>query len=243
MARLPPDGPLPMCGRYTLTSSPEQVARRFGLATPVELVPRYNAAPGQEVATIAVSSPGAVPQLELRRGGLVPAGAHDARVGARLINARSETAAERPAFREAFRRRRCLVPADGFYEWDARRAPRQPYHVALASGEPFGIAGLWERWNGPGGERIESVALLTTVANERLRPLHDRMPAILAPADHAAWLDPGHSDPAALLPLLAPAPADAIRLRAVGLLVNDVRNDDPRCLAPAPPAPVQGSLF
>jgi putative SOS response-associated peptidase YedK len=232
-----------MCGRYTLTSSPEQVARRFGLAAPVPLAARYNAAPGQQVATIAVSCPGELPQLALRRWGLVPAWAKDPRVGARLINARSETAAERPAFREAFRRRRCLVPADGFYEWDARRAPRQPYHVALASGEPFGIAGLWERWTGSGGEAIESVALLTTAANERLRPLHHRMPAILAPADQAAWLDPGLSDPATLRVLLAPAASDAIALRPVGLLVNDVRNDDPRCLAPAPPAPVQGSLF
>jgi putative SOS response-associated peptidase YedK len=232
-----------MCGRYTLTASPELVARHFGLAAPVALAPRYNAAPGQEVATIRVAAPGGVRELELRRWGLVPPWAPDARHGARLINARSETAAERPAFREAFRRRRCLVPADGFYEWDARCAPRQPYHVALESGAPFGIAGLYERWLGPGGEVVESVALLTAAACERLRRLHPRMPAILDPSAWPAWLDPACHEPAALLPLLAPAPDAAIRLRPVGLLVNDVRNDDPRCLAPAAPAPVQESLF
>jgi putative SOS response-associated peptidase YedK len=232
-----------VCGRFTLTSSPEAVARRFGLAAPVPLAPRYNAAPGQEVATVLVPAPGARPALELRRWGLIPPWSPDPRGGTRLINARSESAAERPAFREAFRRRRCLVPADGFYEWDARARPRQPYHVTLAEGGPFGIAGLWERWVGIGGEVIESVALLTTAANERLLPLHDRMPAILGPADFAAWLDPRRSDPEPLRALLVPAPAAAIRLRPVDRLVNDVRNDDPRCLAAGEPAPVQGSLF
>ena len=232
-----------MCGRFTLSSSPEAVARRFGLAAPVPLAPRYNAAPGQEVATVSPPEAAAVPELRLRRWGLVPAWSRDPHVGARLINARCETAAERPAFREAFRRRRCLVPADGFYEWDARVTPRQPYLVALAGGGPFGIAGLWERWLGPGGEVIESVALLTTAANELLRPIHDRMPAILAPAEYAACLDPGRSDPEPLRALLAPLPPAALCLRPVGPLVNDVRNDDPRCLAPAPPAPLQGSLF
>jgi putative SOS response-associated peptidase YedK len=220
-----------VCGRFTLTASPEELARRFGLEETPELGARFNVAPGQAVATIRQRR-GAGRMLELRRWGLVPAWADDPRMGVRLINARAETAAEKPAYRAAFRQRRCLIPADGFYEWSGGAAERMPYHVALADGAPFGMAGLWERWQGGAGETIESCSILTTEANESVRTLHDRMPVILAPADYALWLDPELRDPARLAPLLRPWSAD-LRLRRVSRRVNDARLDEPGLLDPA----------
>ena len=155
-------------------------------------------------------------------------------MGSRLINARVETVAEKPAFRDAFRQRRCLVPADGFYEWAARAGgARQPMHVALPGRRCFAIAGLWESWRDPEGVRIESCTLLTTDANPKLRALHDRMPVILDPADYASWLDPRPADDATLIRLARGAPAEGLELRAVSRRVNDVRFDDAACLEPA----------
>jgi putative SOS response-associated peptidase YedK len=223
-----------MCGRFTLTTTPDEVARHFGLDETPELAPRFNVAPGQPVATIDRARPDGRPALRLRRWGLVPHWAKDAKIGARTINARVETLAEKPAFRDAFRLRRCLVPADGFYEWAARAgAGKQPFHVTLPGRRLFAFAGLWERWRDPAGQALETCSLLTTAANARLRDVHDRMPVILAPADYASWLAPGPADAAALQRLVRGELAEALELHAVGRRVNDARVDDAACLAPA----------
>ena len=221
-----------MCGRFALTSSPERLAERFGLGEIPRLAPRFNIAPTQEVATVLVCAERGERVLEMRRWGLVPGWARDPRVGNRMINARSETVAERPAFRTAFRVRRCLVPADGFYEWAGGRGPRQPYHIALTDGAPFAIAGLWERWSRQGEDVIESCTLLTTRANERVAAVHERMPVILEAEDHERWLDPDLRDPVRLRDLLRPLPAERLVLHAVSPRVNDPRHDDPSCVAP-----------
>jgi putative SOS response-associated peptidase YedK len=222
-----------MCGRFTLTTTPEEVAEHFGLDQMPELPPRFNIAPGQPIASIAKTSPSARPALALRLWGLIPAWAKDRKLASRLINARVETVAERPSFRDAFRSRRCLVPADGFYEWAARAGgARQPVHIALSGRRCFAIAGLWESWRDPQGGRIESCTLLTTEAHPKLRALHDRMPVILDPADYAAWLDPRPADAAALMRLARGAPAEGFELKPVSRRVNDVRVDDADCLSP-----------
>jgi putative SOS response-associated peptidase YedK len=221
-----------MCGRFTLTTTPEEVAEHFGLDRMPPLLPRFNIAPGQPIATI--TRPGAQPQLELRLWGLIPAWAKDRKLGSRLINARVETVAQRPSFREAFRRRRCLVPADGFYEWAARATgARQPVHIALPGRRCFAIAGLWERWHDPQGGSIESCTLLTTGSSPQLHALHDRMPVILDPADYTAWLDPRPADEASLLRLARGGLGEGFELLPVSRRVNDVRLDDAACLEPA----------
>jgi putative SOS response-associated peptidase YedK len=232
-----------MCGRFTLTSTPEELAQRFGLDAPPSCAPRYNIAPGQDVLAVRAHAGGGR-GTSLLRWGLVPAWSDpaSASVGGPLINARAETAAARRAFRDAFRARRCIVPASGFYEWANRGDFRQPYWIAPNDGAPFAIAGLWERWIAPDGARLESCALLTTAANARVAELHDRMPAILAPAHYAAWLDPAR-EVAALAELLAPLASDALAFRPVGTRVNRVENDDAACLDAVPEPPSQPSLF
>ena len=230
-----------MCGRFTLTSTPEALAERFGLDAPPSCAPRYNIAPGQDVLVIRARSGGSR-GADVMRWGLVPAWSDRADAGAPLINARAETAALRPAFRDAFRARRCIVPASGFYEWADRGDFRQPYWIAPSDGAPWGIAGLWERWTAPDGAPLESCALLTTAANARVAELHDRMPAILAPDAYAIWLDPARAA-AALARLLAPLAVDALLVRQVGPRVNRVENDDPALLDAVPEPPRQPSLF
>jgi putative SOS response-associated peptidase YedK len=230
-----------MCGRFTLRRPGGEVARHFELSEVPELAPRCNIAPGQDVPVVRAQASG-VRTLDALRWGLVPPWVRDPRIGSRMINARSESAARRPAFAPALRARRCLVPADGFFEWAKRGAERRAFHVRLRGDGLFGMAGLWEAWHGPGGEIVESCAILTTDSNAELRPLHDRMPVLLAPADYARWLDPELHDPEALRPLLRPFPDDALELVAVGPRVNRVEFDDPACLAPAEP-PAQGELF
>jgi putative SOS response-associated peptidase YedK len=223
-----------VCGRISLSTPARVVAEHFDLAALPELAPRWNVAPGQPVAIVRVRRSSGERTLELRRWGLVPPWARDAGVGARLANARVESVAELPAFRRAFRERRCLVPADGFYEWRTRGPRfRQPYHVRPAAGGLFAIAGLWERWEG-GAERVDSCTLLTTRANEALAPLHDRMPVILPREAWTAWLEPRLADPAALRALLAVSSPGPLELQAVGLRVNDPRHDDPECARPVP---------
>src|SRR5262245_4330455 len=186
-----------MCGRYSLYSSAADLAEWLGLPEVPALEPRYNVAPTQPVAAVR-AGPGGGRELVRLRWGLVTPWAADPGTGPLLINARSETAADKPAFRAALRARRCLVPADGFYEWVRQAGKRQPIHFRLRDGRPFAFAGLWERWQAPGGPAVESCAILTTGANELVRQAHDRMPVILGPDAFGEWLDPAVRDPAAL---------------------------------------------
>ena len=224
-----------MCGRFTLRAPASVVAQQLGLLEVPLLEPRYNVAPSQTVAAVLVAAAAGAPRRELAwlRWGLVPAWAADASIGNRLINARAETAADKPAFRAAFRRRRCLVVADGFYEWQRLERGKQPYFFRLRDDRPFGFAALWEAWERAGQARIESCTLLTTTANELVRPVHDRMPVILPPSAYERWLDPAVEDAGALLPLLAPYASEQMTATAVGALVNSPSHEDPRCIEPA----------
>jgi putative SOS response-associated peptidase YedK len=211
-----------MCGRYELHTHPAALALAFGLAAPPDLAPRYNIAPTQQVPIVRQNAVGTRELVEVRWG-LVPRWAKDPSIGARLINARAETAAERPAFSNAFRRHRCLLPADGFYEWKTTQQGKQPVRVAMKNGEPLGLAGLYERWLAPDGEVLDSCTILTTPANALLAGVHDRMPVIIAPQDYARWLDPAANEVA---DLLAPYPAEAMTWYPISMRVNAVRNDD-----------------
>jgi putative SOS response-associated peptidase YedK len=224
-----------MCGRFTQAAPGEVIAEVFGLAEALALTPRYNIAPTQEVAAVRASAGGGR-ELVALRWGLLPPWANDRALAARMINARAETVAAKPAFRSAFRARRCLVVADGFYEWQRRGAGKRPYFVGLADNRPFGFAGLWERWSGPDGEAVESCTIVTTTANELVAPIHDRMPVILDPAQFDLWLDPAVRDPEAVRPLLRPHAAAGMRAVAVSELVNSPRNDVPECREPLPAA-------
>jgi len=219
-----------VCGRFTLSTPPPAIADHFGLAEVPELEARFNVAPGQSIATVSVSDEGSGRALSLRRWGLVPSWATDAKIGNRLINARSETAAEKPSFRSALRRRRCLVPADGFYEWAGSKGAKQPYFIGLEHRALFAFAGLWERWTDPEGDTLESCALLTTAAAERLRALHDRMPVIVDPADYELWMDPNVGEPDLVSPVIDRNLGGALQFYPISRYVNDVRHDDPRCL-------------
>ena len=220
-----------MCGRYTLASpNPAEVRARFNIAESVEVRQRYNVAPGDDVLAVTTDKAGA-PRGELLRWGLVPTWAKDPNTGLKMINARVETAAERPAYRRAFERYRCLILADGFYEWQpVSGGPKQPFHITRADGSPFAFAGLWSIWHAPDGDTLRTCTILTTSANSAIRSLHDRMPIILAPDAERFWLDAG-TPQAELGEILAGLPASQTALRAVGIAVNDARYDGPECLA------------
>jgi len=228
-----------MCGRFTLTRSAAEVAEHFGLAAPPPHVPRFNVAPTQPVLAIRATRDGGAREAVQLHWGLVPFWAKHPRDAAKHINARSETLADRPSFREAASRRRCLVPADGFYEWRGGRGEREPFHIALPQGELFAFAGLWERWPTPEGGALESVAIVTTAAAPNIRPLHDRMPLVVDSAGYDAWLSPAAPDVRAVLATLPSARGALLQSRRVSTRVNDVRNDDAECLAEA----AQGTLF
>lgn len=216
-----------MCGRYSLKASPQALQEEFALSEAPTLAPRFNIAPTQEVAAI-LNHPG--PRtLSLVRWGLVPPWATDAAVGSKHINARAETLAHRPTFREAFRLRRCLVLADGFYEWKGAA----PMHIRKKSGRPFAFAGLWEQWKAPGG-LVTTCAIVTTRASPLLAEVHARMPVILSAAQYGAWLCADAAEPAELMPLLAPV-AEDLEIIRVSRRVNSIDNDSPDCLAPPDP--------
>lgn len=223
-----------MCGRYSLTTAPEALRRLFDFTGPApNLRPRYNVAPTQTMPVVRMKKAGAGRELVMMRWGLIPHWAKEAAFGYRTINARAETVARRPAFRSAFKRRRCLVPADGFYEWRELDRKKQPYRIGLKGGEPFAFAGLWERWtaaeDGKGfseGDEVESYTIVVTQANEKLRPIHDRMPVILAPEDYEVWLSNGaHAEAAGKL--LRPFPEAPMAYYRVSTRVNSPANDDP----------------
>jgi putative SOS response-associated peptidase YedK len=221
-----------MCGRFTLTRPARAVAEAFELEQLPLFEPRYNIAPTQPV--LAVRRCGDEPrQAVLLRWGLVPSWAADLSIGARLLNARAETVLEKPAFKAAFARRRCLVPADGFYEWQSVGRKKQPIHFRFGDGRLFAFAGLWERWQGPDGP-VESCTILTTGANELVRPLHERMPVILDPDRYEAWLDLRNNDLALLHSWLVPYPPAEMAAVPASPHVNNARNEGPACLAAAP---------
>lgn len=221
-----------MCGRFTLITPAEALAEQFQLFEIPSLAPRYNIAPTQPVAAVRRVPGDGQRELVLLRWGLVPFWAKDPGIGARMINARSETVAEKPAFRAAFRRRRCLVPADGFYEWRRLERGKQPFYVRLRDERPFAFAGLWERWEGPDETAIDSCTLLTTEPNDLIRPVHSRMPVILSPKDYDLWLDPGVQKAELLQPLLRPYPSEGMLAYPISTWVNKPKNDSPRCIEP-----------
>jgi putative SOS response-associated peptidase YedK len=219
-----------MCGRFTLTSSPDQLTALFGLVELTRIEPRYNIAPTQTVFAVRVNQAGER-EPGFFRWGLIPSWADDPAIGNRMINARSETVADKPAFRSAFRKRRCLIPASGFYEWQKTGGQKQPYHIRTRDGQPFAFAGLWERWE-KGGEPVESCTILTAEANDLMRPLHERMPVILHREDYDRWLDTGLQEPRKLVPLLVPYSGDELTAYPVSTQVNNARHDDARCVEP-----------
>ena len=230
-----------MCGRYTLTTSAAELAKHFWLEREPRLGARYNIAPSQPVCTVMEDrDQGGPPQCRLMHWGLVPHWAKDTAIANRLINARSETAAAKPAFRAAMRYRRCLIPANGFYEWQRTGTRKQPHLIAMADRSLFAMAGLWEHWQSENGDELESCVVLTTEPNELMAPIHNRMPVILARDDYRAWLDPTQTDASQVLPLLRPAPAETMAAIKVGTVVNNPRNDTPAC---AEPVVSDGGLF
>src|SRR3954447_18100484 len=211
-----------MCGRFTLRTPLTVLAEQFlfelgELPAETQVSPRYNVAPTQTVAAVRADSSGKR-QLALLRWGLIPSWAKDAKIASSLINARSETLAEKPAFRTALARRRCLILADGFYEWKKEGKQKLPYYFQLAGGQPLAFAGLWDRWRGPeasGEEAVESCTIVTTTANELCGEFHDRMPVILRPTDYEVWLDPAVRESERVLPLLSALPACEMQSRQV----------------------------
>jgi putative SOS response-associated peptidase YedK len=221
-----------MCGRFALFSPAEVVAGEFGLDAPPPLAARYNIAPTQPVLAIRQGADGR-PQSTFFQWGLIPGWDKELRMAGKLINARSETAAEKPSFRAALRYRRCIIPADGFYEWQKMNGRKQPYFIRHRDERPLAIAAIWEHWQGADGSEFETCALLTTSANELMRPLHERMPVLLEPEDYGLWLDTAVQKSDQIQHLLRPCPADLMRAYPVSTHVNNVRNDDPRCIEAA----------
>lgn len=226
-----------MCGRFVQYSDPELYAERFGLDLVCEAEPRYNLAPTQPVLAIRLAPEGKRELVPLRWG-LIPHWSKGPDSRYSMINARAETVATKPAYRDAFRQRRCLIPSEGFYEWRASASGKQPYLIGRRDQMPFLMAGLWERWRGEGVDQppIESCTIIVTDANALVRPIHDRMPVILTDEAAERWLDPDERDPAALAGLLRPADPAEMRLHPVSRAVNNARNDAAELLAPLPEA-------
>ena len=213
-----------MCGRFELHSAFEVIARLFGLSGEAFAMPGgYNIAPGRDIAIVV--NEGGVNRLALCRWGFVPTWSKDLNDGYKMINARAETVAEKPSFRQAFRRHRCLVVADGFYEWKNEGGKKQPVYVHLKSGEPFGMAGLFSHWTSPEGKQVCTTTIITTDANAILKPVHDRMPVIVSRVAARTWLDTAVQDTEKLLPVLKPFPDRELELYEVSAKVNSPKND------------------
>jgi len=220
-----------MCGRYNLRTPASELVEFFELHAPPVWTPRYNIAPTQSVLAIRAHGDARMPALF--RWGLIPNWAKDPAIGSRMINARSETVSDKPSFRSAFRRRRCLVLADGFYEWQATGGARkQPWHIERQDGRPFAFAGLWESWDSGEGSAIESCTIITTTPNSRLAEIHDRMPVILDADSYDEWINPEGQDVDRLLELLVPCPDDFLVTHPVSTYVNSPKNEGPECVEP-----------
>jgi putative SOS response-associated peptidase YedK len=218
-----------MCGRFTLHSRLNLLLQQFALEAGPELVPRYNIAPTQMVPVVRCNKQGQR-EMIMMKWGLVPSWAKDPSIGNRLINARSETVASKPSFRAAFKRRRCLVPADGYYEWKRLGSTKQPFYIRLQDDRPFAMAGLWESWRDETDQQLRTFSIITTDANETTREIHDRMPAILSPLDYDVWLNPEFDEQESLQSLLEPYDPNDIVLDPVSTHVNNSRHDDPECI-------------
>ncbi len=223
-----------MCGRFVQATPGEVIAEVFGLSALPHLTPRYNLAPSQPAAVVRTE--GGARKLTFCRWGLIPSWAKDPGIGNRLINARAETLAEKPAFRRALLFRRCVVPATGFYEWKREGAGKTPYFFRLQSSLPMALAGLWELWQPPQGPAVETFTIITTEANDFMKSIHDRMPAILAREALDAWLDPSFHDAGFLQTLLQPAPAGWLQAFPVARQVNNPAYDVPDCIVAVGPA-------
>lgn len=237
-----------MCGRYSIGTKPDVLAAVFKLATMPLFEPRYNVAPTQLAPVLRMDASGRL-CLDFLKWGFIPSWADDPAIGNRMINARAETAAEKPAFRKAFQQRRCLIPADAFYEWKKVGRKKQPYAVRMRDGGPFAIAGLWETWRAKTADEeareIESFTILTIEPNDLVKELHDRMPAIIDPADYAKWLDPTCNDVESLKTILRAPPPEEMIAYPVSPRVNRAESEGPDCLQPIAPAPKRepDSLF
>lgn len=221
-----------MCGRYTLITGANTLQTEFDLAeTPQNLTPRYNVAPAQSAAVVVVSQAGQR-RLETFHWGLIPFWAKEKSIDRKMINARAETLAQKPAFKNLLNRQRCLVPADGFFEWQTTAQGKQPMYIRLKNGKPFAFAGLWDQWSSPSGEMIHSYTIVTTTPNELMAPIHNRMPVILPTPAIDLWLDPAIQQPQNLLSWLIPYPAEEMLCYPVSKLVNSPAYDRAECIAP-----------
>jgi putative SOS response-associated peptidase YedK len=224
-----------MCGRFSLRArNAALLAEYFDIVDMPLLKPRYNIAPSQPVPVVRIKPGEAKPRRELvmMRWGLISSWAKDPAIGNRMINARAETLAEKPAFRAAVRRRRCLLLADGFFEWQASGRSKQPYFIRFRDDRPFAFAGLWESWEGPDHTAIDSCTIITTAANQLIRPLHDRMPVILSPGAYVSWLDSSLENIDEILAMLVPFSSDEMESYPVNTLVNKATHDEPGCIEP-----------
>jgi putative SOS response-associated peptidase YedK len=219
-----------VCGRYAITSAPEAIRALFGYGERPNFPPRYNVAPTQPIPIVRLAE--GKRQFALVRWGLLPSWVKDPKAFSLIVNARGESVAAKPAFRAAMKRRRCLIPADGFYEWKATGGRKQPYFVRLKSGAPMAFAGLWECWTGPNGEELETAAIVTTEANRTLSAIHERMPVIVPPEAFDLWLNCAEVDAETAAALIAPAPEDLLEAYPVSADVNRVANDNAKLLEP-----------
>lgn len=221
-----------MCGRFTLTVDPAELKDAFaGFTFPARFAPRFNIAPTQPVLAVPNDRQGAA---DFFVWGLIPAWAKDPSIGNRLINARGETLGEKPSFRGSYKYKRCLILADGFYEWQVQpgKKTKVPHFIHLKTRQPFAFAGLWDQWNSPDGSALRTCTIVTTGPNELMAAIHDRMPVILHPEDYARWIDPAPAGPEALNSLIRPYPASEMAAHPVSTLVNSPANDQAECVVP-----------